>query len=155
MKMRKITLVLGALLLAGGAFAQEARDVEEDSQPGPVKVIRVLENPYDIASFYRSAQGRYEDYPVYPGLDSGYGGYAAPVDPRYPIAGYYRQGAGFGSRYGYSAFWMNGYRSGGYGAGGHNHGYRRRIGQNGDLFLLAPTFLASVGPLSGAFFDAR
>ena len=154
--MRKITLLLAALLLAGGAFAQEA-DVEEDSQPGPVRSIRVLENPYDIASFYRSSQSRYDYYPTYPGLDPSYGGYAAPVDPRYPIAGYYRQGAGFGSRYGYSAFWTNGYRSGGaFVAGsGWNRGYRRRIGQNGDLFLLAPTFLAPIGPLSGVFFDAR
>jgi len=150
--MRKITLVLGALLLAGGAFAQEATDVEEEYQ-GPVKSIRVLENPYDIASFYRSSQGQYDYYPMYPGFDAGYG-YAAPVDPRYPIAGYYRQGAGFGSRYGYSGFWSNGYRSS-FVAGGHSHGYRRRIGQNGDLFLLAPTFLAPMGPLSGAFFNAR
>jgi hypothetical protein len=154
--MRKITLVLAALLMAGGVVAQEA-EVEEESQPGPVRTIRVLENPYDIASFYRSSQGRYDDYPVYPGLGASYGGYAAPVDPRYPIAGYYRQGAAYGSRYGYSAFWTNGYRSGGIALAGPGlaHGYRRRIGQNGDLFLLAPTFLAPVGPLSGVFFDGR
>jgi len=156
--MRKITFVLAALLLAGGASAQEA-DVDEEAQPGPVRSIRVLENPYDIASFYRSSQSRYDYYPVYPGLYSGYGGYAAPVDPRYPIAGYYRQGMPSGTRYGYSAFWTSGYAGRGYGFGasgpGFRHGYRRRIGQNGDLFLMAPTFLAPVGPLSGAFFDAR
>jgi hypothetical protein len=153
--MTKITVVLAALLLAGGAYAQEA-EVEEEVQ-GPVRTIRVLENPYDIASFYRSSQSRYDYYPVYPGLGDPYGGYAAPVDPRYPIAGYYRQGAGYGSRYGYSAFWTNGYRSGGFAVAGPgpNRGYRRRIGQNGDLFLLAPTFLAPVGPLSGVFFDGR
>src|SRR5262245_53902639 len=105
MKMTKITVVLAALLMAGGAYAQEA-DVEEDAQ-GPVHSIRVLENPYDIASFYRSSQSRYDYYPTYPGLGQPYGdgyGYADPVDPRYPIAGFYRQGAGFGNRYGYSAF---------------------------------------------------
>lgn len=153
--MRRITFVLAALLLAGGSWAQEAED--EEIQPGPVRTIRVLENPYDIASFYRSSQSRYDYYPVYPGLgEAPYGGYAAPADPRYPIAGYYRQGAGYGSRYGYSAFWTNGYRGGMTMAGpGLTWGYRRRIGQNGDLFLLAPTFLAPVGPLSGVFFDGR
>ena len=30
--------------------------------------------------------------------------------------------------------------------------YRQRIGQNGELFLFAPTFLAPIGPLTGAFF---
>ena len=158
--MRKITFVLAALLLAGGVRAQEA-DVEEEAPPGPVRSIRVLENPYDIASFYRSSQSRDDYYPVYPGLYPAYGGgYAAPVDPRYPIAGYYRQGMPAGNRYGYSAFWTNGYRGRGNGGfvvngPGPRLGYRRRIGQNGDLFLLAPTFLAPVGPLSGVFFDAR
>jgi hypothetical protein len=154
--MTKITVVLAAMLTAGVAYAQET-DVEEPA--GPVRSIRVLENPYDIASFYRSAQSRYDYYPTYPGLGEGYygGGYAAPVDPRYPIAGYYRQGSGFGSRYGYSAFWTNGYHGGGFvqAGPGLTMGYRRRIGQNGDMFLLFPTFMAPVGPLSGVFFDGR
>ena len=34
-------------------------------------------------------------------------------------------------------------------------GFRRRIGQNGDLFLLVPTVLAPVGPLTGVFLDER
>jgi hypothetical protein len=161
--MTKITVVLAALLMAGGAHAQEA-DFEEEPQ-APTHSIKVLEHPYDIASFYRSSQSRYDYYPTYPGLGEGYygggygGGYAAPVDPRYPIAGFYRQGVGvgFGGRgYGYSAFWTNGYRSGwGMSVPGFQLGYRHRIGQNGDLFLLAPTFLAPFGPLSGAFFDGR
>ena len=32
-------------------------------------------------------------------------------------------------------------------------GYRRAIGENGDLFLFAPAILAPVGPLTGVFFD--
>lgn len=149
--MRKITLVLGAVLLAGGVAAQEAID-EEEAPAAPVTSIRVLEHPYDIALFYRSPERPYF-YPVYPGLDPAYGGYAAPVDPRYPIAGAYRQG--FAGRYG--AFWSNGYRGAvlPFVGGGRRGSFHRRIGQNGDLFLMAPTFLAPVGPLSQAFFDGR
>jgi hypothetical protein len=157
MKMRKITFVLAAMLVAAGAFAQDSDSPAE--APRPVRSIRVLENPYDIASFYRSSQAQYA-YPMYPGLygASGAGSYAAGADSRYPIAGYYRQGGAASGGYGYSAFWTNGYRGhDGFVSAGRSggFGYRRRIGQNGDLFLLAPTFLAPVGPLSGAFFDAR
>jgi len=66
----------------------------------------------------------------------------------YNIAGYYRSrqgGSGFG--YGYSQFWTSGYGT----MRGRRLGYGRRIGANGDLFLIAPTILAPVGPLTGAF----
>jgi hypothetical protein len=136
-------LAVAALsVMATGALAQEPEEREgEEARREPVRKIRVLENPYDIASFYRSDQGR--------GLD-GYDGVPEQTD-RYPIAGYYRSRQ---SRrlFGYSAFWNNGY-----GYGGTRRrlplvvGYRRSIGENGDLFLFAPTFLAPVGPLSGAF----
>jgi len=136
--LKKAAFAVLAVALAGGALAQEAE--EDQPRPEPARRIKVLENPYDIASFYRSSQGQ------------GYFGYS-PADPlasRYPIASYYRsrQGGGFPTGYGYSAFWQNGYAAP---RPGLTIGYRRSIGQNGDLFLFAPVFLAPVGPLAGAF----
>jgi hypothetical protein len=96
----------------------------------------VLQNPYDLASFYRSG-------------GSAPGGWAGLADdPAYAIAGFYRQGGGHSSRYGWSAFWTNGYNAP---RPAPFLGYRRTIGENGDLFLMVP-FLAPVGPISGAFF---
>jgi hypothetical protein len=136
--LKKAAFAVLAVALAGGAWAQEAED--DQPRPEPTRRIKVLENPYDIASFYRSSQGQ------------GYFGYA-PADSlasRYPIASYYRsrQGGGFPPGYGYSAFWQGGYAAP---RPGLTIGYRRSIGQNGDLFLFAPVFLAPVGPLAGAF----
>lgn len=147
--MRKSAFLAGLVLLcaAAGALAQEpdpappADQQQEEARTAPVKKIKVLEDPYDIASFYRSRQSRgvfgYED--------------AQPLgrvsDNPYNIAGYYRsrqQGMG---GYGYSRFWVNGYG----GARGRRLGFGRRIGANGDLFLIVPTFLAPLGPLSGTF----
>lgn len=127
-----------AVAVAGGAQAQEAE--EEQPRSEPTRHIKVLQNPYDIASFYRSPQGQ------------GYFGYA-PQDPlasRYPIASFYRsrQGGYFPGGYGYSAFWTGGYSAK---HPGLTIGYRRSIGQNGDLFLFAPVFLAPVGPLAATF----
>jgi hypothetical protein len=127
-------LVLG--LAAVTARAQEPAE-EEETRSEPVRKIRVLQNPYDIASFYRSHQGDYFGLQA-PGLNE---------DERYPIASFYRQAGGRG--YGYSRFWTNGYSGRGR-SGGLTLGYRRRIGDNGDLYLFAP-FLAPVGPLSGVF----
>ena len=123
--------VLGLALLGGVARAQEAED--EEVRREPVRKIKVLQDPHDIASFYRSSQGEY-----YFGYDEG------EANGRYPIAGFYRSRQ---SSYGYAPFWNHGY---GYRRGGAVVGYRRRIGENGDLFLLAP-FLAPLGPLNGAF----
>jgi hypothetical protein len=141
MKGIKTTALLAGLALAlaaGVARAQEPAE-DEDTRPQPRRTtIRVLENPYDIASFYRSHQGDYF-------------GYQAPgTSERYPIAGFYRQNGGRG--YGYSRFWSSGYS--GRGRSGLVLGYRRRIGDNGDLYLFAP-FLAPVGPLSGVFLGER
>lgn len=131
--LKKLAFAVLVLSLAGGiARAQEAED--EEARPQPVRKIKVLENPYDIASFYRSNQGGGD----YFGLAS---------DSRYPIAGFYRSRQT--TPYGYAPFWNHGY---GYRRGGVVVGYRRRIGENGDLFLFAPTFLAPIGPLNGAFF---
>lgn len=137
--------VLGLTLVGGVARAQEAED--EEIRREPVRKIKVLENPYDISSFYRSSQGEsYFGYEQGQG-DSRYpiaGFYRGEADGRYPIAGFYRSRQ---SSYGYAPFWSHGY---GYRRGGAVAGYRRRIGENGDLFLLAP-FLAPLGPLNGAF----
>ena len=143
MKAMKATVLLAGLVLSLAAAtvrAQETPAEDEDAQPK--RTIRVLENPYDIASFYRSHQA--EEYFGYQG--PGMGGYAGMGG--YPIAGYYRQGGGRG--FGYSRFWAVGYSR----RFGTVPRFRRRIGDNGDLYLIAP-FLAPVGPLSGAFLGDR
>ncbi len=149
--------LVGAVAHAQGAVpetpavAVEADD-DADAQ-APRRHIQVLQHPYDIASFYRSSSG----YRSSDGLIFGaYGG----ASDRYPIAGFYRQGGGSG-RYGYSQFWANGYSDRGWGRSrktGSRHGrmglgFRRAIGENGDLFLFAPAILGPVGPLTGIFFD--
>lgn len=132
-------LALTTVLLPAAAFAQEASspDTEQaDERPQ----IRVLENPYDLASFYRADGG----VPA-----NGY----SELFGRYPIAAHYR---GEASDHGWSRFWTNGYSNRYTSTQGRTTvigvDYRRGIGQNGDLFLLAPTFLAPVGPLSDFFF---
>jgi hypothetical protein len=143
MKATRMTLLAGLVLsiAAVTARAQEpAREPseDEDARQEPRRQIRVLEDPYDIASFYRSHQGDYF-------------GYQAPgTSERYPIAGFYRQSGGRG--YGYSRFWSSGYSP--RGRGGLVLSYRRRIGDNGDLYLIAP-FLAPIGPLSSIFLSDR
>jgi hypothetical protein len=134
-----------AVAMAGAAWAQEAKD-DEEARSEPVRRIRVLQNPYDISSFYRSDPS------------ANYFGYQGPsLDYRgpYSVAGFYRSQPSptyppAAGPYAYGRFWNSGY-----GRGGVVVGFRRRIGQNGDLFLLAPTFLAPVGPLAGAFFEGR
>ena len=138
--------LLVSLLGAAAAGAQEAvpetpaADAEESAaQPDTRRPLRVLENPYDISSFYRSSDG------LVFGAEGG-------ASERYPIAGFYRQRSG-SSRYGYSQFWTNGYSDRGRGRARLGIGYRRAIGENGDLFLFAPAILAPMGPLTGVFFD--
>jgi hypothetical protein len=151
------TAFLGSLalvLLAGAASAQEPDPPAYDPQPEefvqdepapPRREIRVLGNPYELASYYRSSQGGFYDY-----RPEG-GGYA----DRYPIASYYRlQSSGYrgyplAEPGAYAPFWNYGYSPAQPGIALH---YRQRIGQNGELFLFAPTFLAPIGPLTGAFF---
>jgi hypothetical protein len=142
---KRAAFAILAVAMAGAAWAQEARD-DEETRSEPVRRIRVLQNPYDIASFYRSAPS-----PNYFGYQDPSLEYRGP----YSVAGFYRsQQAGTyppaDGPYAYGRFWNSGY-----GRGGVVVGFRRRIGQNGDLFLLAPTFLAPVGPLAGAFFEGR
>ncbi len=150
--MRRTLLTITLLALAQAAFAQDTQ-AKKDTQADPEKAqasaeetaaprhtIRVLQDPYDLASFYRSGGSAPEGWA---GLSN---------DPGYAIAGFYRSQQGNAmrtrSRYGWSAFW-----TGGYGARRPAPlvSYRRTIGENGDLLLAVP-FLAAVGPISGAFF---
>jgi len=134
-------------LLGSAVTAQEAApenpaveaEGDEAAQAETRRPLRVLENPYDISSFYRSSDG------LVFGPDGG-------ASERYPIAGFYRQRGGSG-RYGYSQFWTTGYAGGRRGGASLGIGFRRAIGENGDLFLFAPAILAPVGPLTGVFFD--
>jgi hypothetical protein len=135
--MKKLGLIALLLIMAAGTSRAQALDDDDEAQPQePVRKIKVLENPYDIASFYRSSQG-----------DERYFSYQAPYDfsDRYPIAAAYRSRQtrrGFA----FAPFWTHGGRQPRLVVG-----YRRSLGRNADLFLIAPTFLAPVGPLSSAF----
>jgi hypothetical protein len=143
--LKRIGLVSLALVLAASvARAQDtpARPVDADApREQPRHTLRVLEHPYDIASFYRSSQSS----------DERYFSYQSPYDfsDRYPIAAHYRNRQ---SRrvHGFAPYWTGGSRR----ARGIV-GYRRSLGSNADLFLIAPTFLAPVGPLTSAFFGER
>jgi hypothetical protein len=151
---------LALALVAGAAVAQEpvppadetrqdeftADEYAAEEPVQPMHNITVLGNPYELASYYRAQSGGFYDYrpegPAYAG--------------RYPIASYYRmQSSGYRGGYpvdygsgGYAPFWNYGYAQ----QPGIALHYRQRIGQNGELFLFAPTFLAPIGPLTGAFF---
>jgi hypothetical protein len=149
--MRQSWMVLaGLMVLSAPLVAQEpeqpvTEQEQDEARPEPVLRLRVLEDPYDISSFYRSGGGggflRADD-----GNGERHGN--AYRDP-YSIARYYRSGQG-GSGYGYSQFWVSGYS-------GRTRGlrYRRHIGENGDLFFFAPAILAPVGPLSEVFLGGR
>ena len=129
--MRMTLAVVLSLTAVAGVRAQEMvpEAAETDTRPA----IRVLKNPYDISSFYRSGES-----PLGPWA-------GLPNDPAYRIADFYRSKH---SAYGWSAFWTNGYAAA---RPAPLRPYRRSIGENGDLFLAVP-FLAQVGPISGAFF---
>jgi hypothetical protein len=129
--MRMTLAAVLSFVAVAGVAAQEAapEPTETDARPQ----IRVLKNPYDISSFYRSGES-----PLGPWA-------GLPNDPAYKIADFYRSGR---PAYGWSAFWTSGYSAA---RPAPLRPYRRSIGENGDLFLAVP-FLASVGPISGAFF---
>jgi hypothetical protein len=143
----KGTWLAMCVVLAGAVAAQElpppaeeAAQEDAEERAAPRHRIRVLQHPYEIASFYRSSQGG----------SFGWTGFAFDPADRYPIASYYRGGL---NPRGYSRFWTTGYR--GRRGPGLFLDYRRTIGENGDLYLLAPTFLAPLGPLSDFAFGAR
>ena len=142
--MGRTTTLAGLVLivgLAGTAHPQEPvaeQEVAEETRR-PVRTIRVLQHPYDLASFYSARPGAPMTLPP------------VPHDPAYALASHYRSphvGPAPGpGPWLWAAFWARGY-------GAHRptplRGYRRAIGENGDLFLTVP-FLAPVGPLTGAF----
>jgi len=148
--MRTTMVALAVLTVTSVATAQEKPAEEAKAAPAaqsqgsqetretPRPAIRVLRNPYDLSSFYRSGES-----PLGPWA-------GLPADPAYRIAGFYRshQGGYPGTPHGWSAFWTSGYQAP---RPAPFRPYRRTIGENGDLFLAVP-FLASVGPISGAFF---
>ena len=146
--MRSMLVTIAFVALVQVAAAQEPAATEGREGDGkaavaeesatPRSAIRVLQNPYDLASFYRSGGSAPE----------GWAGLTA--NPDYAIAGFYRsREGGQRSRYGWSQFWTSGYSAR---RPTPFLGYRRTIGENGDLFLVVP-YLASVGPISGAFFS--
>lgn len=139
--MKTMAWAVSLTLASATLFAQEPADrpdtaIQEEeaaARPEPLHKIRVLQHPYDIASFYRSRE------------DSGF---YSGAGERYPIASFYRsrQSSPYGQ------FWALGY--GGRDRRGRSL-FRRSIGENGDLYLFAPVVLAPVGPLSGAFLQER
>jgi hypothetical protein len=151
---KSVLVVLACLASAVAASAQEperpAAEAEaEDSTPAAERPqIRVLRDPYDIASFYRSAGRPYFVYGLPPYTSYSSEGFHEQQRGRYPISSYYRQGGGGH----YSAFWQSGYRArplvrpGLYGPA-----FRETIGENGDLYLFAP-FLAPMGAIAGAYY---
>ena len=138
--MRTLGWAVTLMLAAAPLSAQEAPETpdaaaqeEEAARPEPRHRIRVLQHPYEIASFYRSHQGS---------------GFHEEAAGRYPIASFYRnrQSSPYGQ------FWAMGYEL--RDRGGRSI-FRRRIGENGDLYLFAPVLLAPVGPISDAFLEPR
>jgi hypothetical protein len=134
--MRSSKAALMILTLAAAVAAAQEKPAEE-SPDAPRPSIRVLQNPYDLSSFYRAGES-----PLGPWA-------GLPADPAYRIAGFYRshEGGYPGAAHGWSAFWTNGYHAP---RPAPFRPYRRTIGENGDLFLAVP-FLAPVGPISDAF----
>jgi hypothetical protein len=143
MAMRKgLAVAALALGLTVPAAAQDSasKDAQNEEPTRPQRSLRVLENPYDLASFYRSRETYFGAPPLV-------------GDPAYNLARFYRSEGGgpAGPPWGWAPFWAAGYGTG-YGARTRGYlGYRHSIGDNGDIFLAVP-FLAPVGPLSGAFF---
>jgi hypothetical protein len=175
MRGKVIGFVMMVAATGAAAWAQEAAVDEQDQaqeQEVARRPLRVLENPYDISSFYRSSQsgggfygpvdllrqpampygGRYPIADFYRSHQGYYFGLQTPVSQNpYAIASYYRSSASNDVR-----FWHGGYGRGVVAGrpGGYNR-YWNSIGENGDLFLMAPTILAPVGALSAIYYSGR
>lgn len=148
--MRARGLGMMAIVLGMSALAVGQEPADEPEAQAPRREIRVLRDPYDLASFYRSGGPPYftVGVPSY-GAQPAEGGFYASLRARHGgISSFYRQGGGGH----YSAFWQSGYGARPLMAPGrYGPAYRDTIGENGDLYLFAP-FLAGVGPLAGAYF---
>jgi hypothetical protein len=119
---------------------EKALDSSElDEEPVSARrPLRVLRHPYELSSFYRSGDQR------------GFEGDAS-INP-YALPNYYRSAPPSGG-YGYEgAFGIGGMQ--GYGpmapTAPRRRYVRRPLGHNGEWWLLAPGFLAPIGPLTGA-----
>jgi hypothetical protein len=145
MTKQALSALLLALAVAAPLTAQDSKPAEpqeqEEERREPVRKIKVLEDPYDIAKFYRSSQRRPFEIEAEP--------LGSPFRNPYAIASYYRSGSARPSAYGYSQFWSLGYSR----RGRLTPAYSHRMGRHGDLFLFAPTVLAPIGPLNGVFFE--
>jgi hypothetical protein len=146
--MKSLAAVAAFVLVSGAALSARAQEApapapaeerDDDEAAAPRHHIQVLQNPYELSSFYRSSQASQTELSYEPSAAS----------EKYPIAGFYRSGA----RGRYSMFWTNGYGYGrnGYGTGTpHGRGLigarrSRALGLNGDLCLFAPTFWHRLG----------
>jgi len=175
MRSKWIGLAMTAFLGTSVAFAQEpAAEEPEASTTQERRPLRVLENPYDISSFYRSSQQG--GYGFYGPIDLLRGPAAAYGQSRYPIASFYRSRQGYycglqtrvaQNPYAIASYYRSNastdvrYWYGGYGRpmpagrpGGYSQ-YWNSIGENGDLFLMVPTVLAPVGALSAIYYTGR
>src|SRR5262245_25071150 len=132
--MRAATLGLVAVLgLTTWASAQEPATEAERPEPRmPRHEIKVLRDPYDLASFYRAGGPPYFTLgvPSY-NADRPEEGFYASLKASHGIASYYRQGGG-GQ---YAPFWQSGYGARRMiGPGRYGSAYRDTIGENGDLY---------------------
>jgi len=131
---------------ARGDDSSKTLDERQDDRTRSKRRIRVLRREHEIASFYGSRQAPRAPY-------FGYHVPAGLAEGPYPIAAYYRQ------RQTRDAFGRlsvgTGTKAPALRSSGLAGYYRRELGSHGELFLLAPTFLAPVGPLSEAFHQTR
>ena len=129
-----------AVLLAGGLAAEEPATQQGEttsaSSETPRLKIRVLEDPYDISSFYRSSEGAAYGY--------GFFGYDREGRLRatkgYPIASYYRSTSRDSYGYWRAHTWRRSPLL--------RRRQRRPAASISDFYLLVPTVLAPVTPLA-------
>ena len=133
--MRRLGLLAAFLCLAGlPAFAQGTRTDDGQRAPKPRKSIRVLQHPYDIASFYRSHDSG--PYGVAPDPYFGLHPAGAPGTDPYAIASFYRGGTGF-----YAPYWTSD-------APRYHRGGARARRPRGEVFGFFPTVFAPALPLA-------
>ncbi len=144
---REMVCLLGLTLCAELALAQTDQSQSTQATPEPVRKIKVLRTPSEVASFYRSSQGVGRGYGVF-AYDTR--GDIRPTDP-YAVASYYRSQPGQRTNpygYFYASRWNNRRPTA-------PVGRRAAIGGRGDLCLFAPTFLAPLSSLSASFYGDR
>jgi hypothetical protein len=141
--MRRLVWLLGvSCLMVSVAGAQEREGTGQGREGQSRRAIRVLENPYDIASFYRSNQGGAWSDGAGAGVVPYFGLHPAKgtFDP-YAISSFYRTGGG---GY-YGQFWSAGVPT------GNRQTLRRVRPIHGELFQFFPTILAPAAPLAEGY----